>query len=132
MTTLIQHHNRARTLRTAVVTVSTLSVAGAAIFAMSKKLTWNDERGFVDAESNQRHQLVTNTSKAARIRDGRRLVECWNACAGIEDPAEAIREARVALFALLALRENGDVPSWTAQWEHAEKALAKLQPKEAE
>ena len=37
MTTLIQSYNRARTLRTAVVTVSTLSVAGAAIFAMSSK-----------------------------------------------------------------------------------------------
>ena len=66
------------------------------------------------------------------LADYQRARICVNACAGIEDPAEAIREARGALFALLAVRENGDVPSWTAQWDDAEAALAKLQPKEAE
>lgn len=78
-----------------------------------------------------RDQGGTPIGYIAYSDDASRAIACVNACSGIEDPAEALSEARSALFALLAVRENGDVPSWTAQWDHAEKALAKLQPKGA-
>lgn len=78
-----------------------------------------------------RDQGGTPIGYIAYSDDASRAIACVNACAGIADPAEAIREARGALFALLAVRKNGDVPSWTAQWDDAEAALAKLQPKGA-
>lgn len=78
-----------------------------------------------------RDQGGTPIGYIAYSDDASRAIACVNACAGLADPAEAIREARGALFALLAVRENGDVPSWSAQWDDAEAALAKLQPKGA-
>lgn len=92
--------------------------------------------GCVNECSISGHSVICDQSNApigyiAYSDDANRAIICVNACAGIEDPGAAIREAREALFALLALRENGDVPSWTAQWDRAEQALAKLQPKGA-
>ena len=73
--------------------------------------------------------------------DYKRARVCVNACAGIEDPAEAIREAREALercyqvHNAITTYSPQSYEDHKANKEHCEmikKALAKLQPKESE
>ena len=64
--------------------------------------------------------------------DANRAIICVNACAGIEDPAEAIREAREALsFIAELIGPNGERLFEGGCASIAQQALAKLQPKGA-
>lgn len=65
--------------------------------------------------------------------DRDRTIQCVNACAGIENPEEAIREAREALDGLLSLgKRDLSNPKYEGYFTSAKNALAKLQPKQAE
>ena len=57
----------------------------------------------------------------------KRIVQCVNACAGIEDPEAAIREAKDTLKAMILLCE---VFGHECSVDSARQALAKLQPKQ--
>lgn len=56
--------------------------------------------------------------------NGERIVACVNACAGIEDPEDAIRSAIRALTEIAATHYNDRTGVF------AKKALAKLSPKQ--
>lgn len=72
---------------------------------------------------NQRQREI-DMKNATKSHD--RITQCVNACAGIENPEVAIREAISSLKDLLILIP--DVPPWAL--ENAQNALAKLQPKQ--
>lgn len=60
---------------------------------------------------------------------GIRLEACYNACAGIPDPADAIRQAREALSELIARKEEAHgegYPGSDGRYDRARKALAAL------
>lgn len=63
-------------------------------------------------------------TKAEASANAKRVVQCVNACTGIEDPAEAIREARKVLRNILKNYELGEEID-----AECESVIAKLQPK---
>ena len=83
-----------------------------------------------------RDYLDTPIAYVAYMDDANRIANCVNACAGIEDPVEAIREAREAIENIVSVgREYYDMdmgPNGMEAIAFCEAALAKLQPKQAE
>lgn len=83
-----------------------------------------------------RDYLDTPIAYVAYMDDANRIANCVNACAGIENPEEAIREAREAIENIVSVgREYYDMdmgPSGMEAIALCEAALSKLQPKQAE
>lgn len=83
-----------------------------------------------------RDYLDTPIAYVAYMDDANRIANCVNACAGIENPEEAIREARETLFKIMSLQYSpyriDDTVVADKSYILAEKALAKLQPKQVE
>ena len=72
----------------------------------------------------------SSMAKGEQRANAARIVECVNACAGIESPGEAIREAREALDTLTLVIGltplKGNLEAVQESVDSARKALAKL------